>query len=49
MDGSIYHFLGLSTGIIVHGLEDEERRRAYAATLPTAPTMSSASTISATI
>ena len=29
--GSIYHFLGLSTGIIVHGLEDEERRRAYAA------------------
>ncbi|HUI20524.1 MAG TPA: preprotein translocase subunit SecA [Methylocella sp.] len=29
--GSIYHFLGLSTGIIVHGLDDDDRRRAYAA------------------
>ena len=29
--GSIYRFLGLSTGIIVHGLDDDERRRAYAA------------------
>ena len=29
--GSIYNFLGLSTGIIVHGLDDDERRRAYAA------------------
>ncbi len=29
--GSIYHFLGLSTGVIVHGLDDDERRRAYAA------------------
>ena len=29
--GSIYHFLGISTGIIVHGLDDDERRRAYAA------------------
>src|ERR1700731_3401216 len=29
--GSIYHFLGLSTGGIVHGLDDDERRRAYAA------------------
>ena len=29
--GSIYQFLGLSTGIIVHGLDDDERRRAYAA------------------
>src|SRR5712671_6969051 len=29
--GSIYHFLGLSTGVIVHGLDDDDRRRAYAA------------------
>ena len=29
--GRIYNFLGLSTGTIVHGLEDDERRRAYAA------------------
>ena len=28
--GQIYNFLGLSTGVIVHGLTDEERRRAYA-------------------
>ncbi|KUL93510.1 preprotein translocase subunit SecA [Bosea sp. WAO] len=26
----IYNFLGLSVGIIVHGLDDEERQRAYA-------------------
>src|ERR1700757_587276 len=29
--GAIYKFLGLTTGIIVHGLDDDERRRAYAA------------------
>ncbi|MGB6700448.1 MAG: DEAD/DEAH box helicase, partial [Methylocella sp.] len=29
--GSIYRFLGLSTGVIVHGLDDDERRRSYAA------------------
>jgi preprotein translocase subunit SecA len=29
--GQIYRFLGLEVGCIVHGLEDEERRRAYAA------------------
>lgn len=28
--GKIYNFLGLSFGIIVHGLDDEERQRAYA-------------------
>ncbi|MDR2056256.1 MAG: preprotein translocase subunit SecA [Desulfovibrio sp.] len=28
--GRIYSFLGLSTGVIVHGLDDEERKRAYA-------------------
>ncbi len=29
--GRIYNFLGLSVGVIVHGLTDEERRAAYAA------------------
>ncbi|MFC5422048.1 preprotein translocase subunit SecA [Bosea eneae] len=28
--GKIYNFLGLTYGIIVHGLDDEERQRAYA-------------------
>jgi len=28
--GQIYKFLGLTVGIIVHGLDDEERRAAYA-------------------
>ena len=29
--GQIYTFLGMSVGVIVHGLDDEERRQAYAA------------------
>jgi preprotein translocase subunit SecA len=29
--GEIYKFLGMSVGVIVHGLDDDERRRAYAA------------------
>jgi preprotein translocase subunit SecA len=29
--GQIYRFLGLTTGCIVHGIEDDERRAAYAA------------------
>ena len=29
--GQIYRFLGLSVGVIVHGLDDDERRAAYAA------------------
>ncbi|MDQ6959344.1 MAG: preprotein translocase subunit SecA [Mariprofundaceae bacterium] len=29
--GRLYHFLGLSTGVIVHGLENDARRDAYAA------------------
>ncbi len=29
--GQVYRFLGLSVGCIVHGLNDEERREAYAA------------------
>jgi preprotein translocase subunit SecA len=28
---AIYKFLGMSTGVVVHGVEDDERRRAYAA------------------
>ncbi|MBV8427270.1 MAG: preprotein translocase subunit SecA, partial [Hyphomicrobiales bacterium] len=28
--GQIYNFLGLSVGVIVHGLDDNERRAAYA-------------------
>jgi preprotein translocase subunit SecA len=28
--GKVYSFLGLTTGVIVHGLSDEERRAAYA-------------------
>ena len=29
--GQLYSFLGMTTGIIVHGLDDEQRRTAYAA------------------
>ncbi|NJD92311.1 MAG: preprotein translocase subunit SecA, partial [Geobacter sp.] len=29
--GRLYNFLGLSVGVIVHGIEDDERRRSYAA------------------
>jgi len=29
--GRLYKFLGLSVGVIVHGLDDDERREAYAA------------------
>ncbi len=29
--GEIYKFLGMTVGVIVHGLDDEERRQAYAA------------------
>ena len=28
--GAIYSFLGMTTGVIVHGLDDDERRAAYA-------------------
>jgi preprotein translocase subunit SecA len=46
--GEVYRFLGLTTAVIVHGMNDAERQRAYAATSPTAPTTSSASTTCAT-
>ena len=29
--GQVYRFLGMSVGVIVHGLDDDERRQAYAA------------------
>ena len=29
--GRLYNFLGLSVGVIVHGIDDDERRRSYAA------------------
>src|SRR6202521_5218063 len=29
--GQIYNFLGMSVGVIVHGLDDDERRQSYAA------------------
>jgi preprotein translocase subunit SecA len=29
--GQIYNFLGLTTGVIVHGMDDDERKTAYAA------------------
>jgi preprotein translocase subunit SecA len=29
--GQIYRFLGMSVGVIVHGLDDDQRRQAYAA------------------
>src|SRR6202051_2794625 len=29
--GQIYNFLGLSVGVIVHGLDDDQRRQSYAA------------------
>ena len=28
--GAVYRFLGMSVGVIVHGLDDAERRAAYA-------------------
>ena len=46
--GQIYNFLGLTVGVIVHGLDDEQRKKATTATSPTAPTTSSDSIISAT-
>src|SRR4029078_3324521 len=27
--GQIYNFLGLTVGVIVHGLDDEQRKKAY--------------------
>jgi hypothetical protein len=46
--GQIYRFLGLTTGVIVPNLREDERRAAYEATSPTPPTTNLASTICAT-
>jgi len=46
--GRIYNFLGMSVGVIVHGIDDDQRKAAYAADITYAPTTSTASTISAT-
>ena len=47
--GQIYKFLGLTVGVIVHGLDDRAAQEANTiATSPTAPTTSSASIICAT-
>ena len=47
--GQIYKFLGLTVGVIVHGLDDDRAQEGNTtATSPTAPTTSSASTICAT-
>ena len=46
--GRIYAALGMTTGTIVHGITDEQRKAAYAATSPTARTTNSASTTCAT-
>ena len=47
--GKVHRFMGLSVGLIVHGLTSEERRAAYAADITYARITSSASTICATI
>jgi preprotein translocase subunit SecA len=46
--GRLYNFLGLTTGIIVHDLDDRQRQQSYMSTSRTAPTTSSALTTSAT-
>jgi preprotein translocase subunit SecA len=46
--GKVYGFLGLTTGVIVHGLDDDERRQPTPAMSPTPPTTSWASTTCAT-
>ena len=46
--GKIYEFLGLTVGVIVHDLDDTQRRAAYAADITSGPTTSSASTTCAT-
>ena len=46
--GRIYHFLGLTVGVIQHDIRTPSARRPTPATSPTAPTTSSASTTCAT-
>ncbi|MEJ0009393.1 MAG: hypothetical protein WDN72_02010 [Alphaproteobacteria bacterium] len=46
--GKIYKFLELSVGVIVHGLNDDERRAAYACDITYGTTTNTASTTCAT-
>ena len=46
--GKIYEFLGLTVGVIVHDLSDDERRRPMLPTSPTGQITNSASTTCAT-
>ena len=46
--GKVYRFLGLSVGLVVHGMEPAASRRPMRRTSPTAPTTSSASITCAT-
>ena len=47
--GKLYRFLGLSVGLIVHDLDNKERKKPMTPTSPTAPTTSWASTTCGTI
>ena len=42
--GKIYNFLGLSVGLIVHGLNNAQRKKAYACDITYGPTTGSDST-----
>ena len=46
--GQIYNYLGLSVGIVVHGLADPQRKQSYLADITYGRTTNSASTICAT-
>ena len=46
--GKLYRFLGLTVGVIVHDLDDKERRDTTPPTSPTAPTTSSFSIVCTT-
>jgi preprotein translocase subunit SecA len=47
--GPIYRMLGMNVGVVVHGMDDEERRKPIISILLMEPTMNSASTTCATI
>ena len=46
--GPVYRFMGLTVGLVIHGVMGQAKKDAYAATSPTAPTTSSALTTSGT-
>ena len=47
--GKVYRYMGLSVGLIVHDLDNNARREAYAADITYGPTTSWASTTCGTI